>query len=112
MNQPLSNQACHPVEIFPLRKLMVRSRQNLKMFLNSQRVKESSALMKRDVLILVTLDDEGRRADRSCRVIGNSTQSIVIKGIAEPDSVRTTHDIGNRVRCFPSCHLIVAEFQT
>ncbi len=67
--------------------------------------------MKRDVLILVALDDDGGSRDGSCGVVGDSLQSIFIKGVPEADSVRTTHDIGNRVRRLPLCHLIRTESQ-
>lgn len=71
-DQPLCDDLRHPCEILSLRELMVGPRQHLEVFFYSQRVKESPALMKRDVLILVALDDDGGSHDGSCGVVGDS----------------------------------------
>lgn len=109
--QPIGYDLCHPCEIFALRELMVGAGQQLKVFLGSEPLKELPALVQRDMLIAVTLHDDGRRSDGSRGIIGNLTESIFIKGIAKRYLLRATHDVRNRVGGLPLCHSVYPKFE-
>lgn len=109
--QPIGYELCHSCEVFPLRELVVGTGQQLKVFLDPERLEELPALVQRDMLIAVALHNDGRSRDGSCGIISNLPKSIFIKGIVKRDSVQATHDVRNRVGGLPLSHSVIPEFE-
>ena len=57
--------------------------------------------MEGDTFVPLTLDNQGGYDDVFSRPIGNLFEAVFVKIIPQPDSVRSSHDVSNRVRSMP-----------
>ncbi len=110
-NQPIGNDLRHPREVCSLCKLMVGSRQHLKVFFDPERLVEPVALVQRDMLISVTLDNDGRGSNGLCGMVGNPPEAVLIKGVTKCNPIRPSHDVGDRIGRLPLRHSFISELQ-
>lgn len=105
-NEPISDRCGHLAKVVSSSELVIGFWQEIEPLWSSQCVIQSLALMEGDTLILFTLDNECGYGDPFSRPIGDLSEAVFIKIIPQTDSIRSSHDVRNRVSGVPLRQLV------
>ena len=108
-NEPISDGCGHLAKIVFPGELVIGVWQEVQPLRSFQCVMQSLALMEGDTLVLFTLDNQCGNGDSFSRSIGDLPEAVIVKIIPQTDSIRSSHNVRNRVRGLPPSQLVSAK---